>query len=167
MSFDYMLFFHPMVDKHFILAPDKQGALKSGIFHGSALLLSGILSWSYYAHHQTNTLWFYLWFAAFWFVFFSAVTSIGNHCLLLLPHSLKSLRIRGNTLLLEWKNGDVDELVRKINVHGSRTILGIWGQTLDKRRVQATIRRRSLSREEVQELLNSLTALASADKKTS
>ncbi len=164
---DYMLFFHPMVDKHFILAPDKKGALTSGIFHGSALILSGILSWSYYAHQQANTMWFYVFFGAFWLVFFSAVTSIGNQCLLLTPHSLKSLRIRGNSLLLEWKNGDVDELIRKINFHGSRTILGIWGQTIDKRRVQATIRRRSLPPEEITELLELLKNLSAADKTSS
>ena len=164
---DYMLFFHPMVDKHFILAPDKKGALTSGIFHGSALILSGIISWSYYAHQQANTMWFYVFFGAFWLVFFSAVTSIGNQCLLLTPHSLKSLRIRGNSLLLEWKNGDVDERIRKINFHGSRTILGIWGQTIDKRRVQATIRRRSLPPEEITELLELLKNLSSADKTSS
>lgn len=167
MSLDYMLFSHPMVDKHFILTPDKKGALTSGLFHGSALVLSGILSFSYYSHRQTEALWFYVFFGAFWLVFFSAFTSIANQCLLLTPRSLKSIRIRGNTLLLEWKNGDVDELVRRIQCHGSRTILGIWGQTIDKQRVQATIRRRSLTPLEVQELLSEIERLQPLDKKPS
>ncbi len=155
-----------MVDKQYSLTPDKRGALTSGFFHGSALLLSGILSYSYYSHHQAATLWFYLFFGSFWLVFFSGFTSIVNQCLLLSPHSIKSIRVKENSIILEWKNGDADEIVRKFQCHGSRTILGIWGQTIDKRRVQATLRRRSLPPEKVQELLADIERLQNLPKQT-
>jgi hypothetical protein len=156
-----------MVDKRFTLTPDTKGALTSGLFHGSALILSGILSYGYISRHQTSSLWFYLFFFAFWFILFSGFTSIVSQCLLLMPRSLNSIRISSNALILEWKNGDTDELVRKIQFQGSRTILGIWGQTVDKRRVQATIRRNSLSREEMQELLADLERLKELEKRIS
>ena len=155
-----------MIDKQYILTPDKKGALTSGLFHGSALVLSGILSYGYIAHHQTSSLWFYLFFGAFWLVLFSGYTSIVNQCLLLTPRSLKSIRITGTSIILEWKNGDADELVRKIQCHGSRTILGIWGQTVDKRRVQTTLRRHSLPPEKVQELLADIGRLQALEKRT-
>ncbi|MCL4484753.1 MAG: hypothetical protein M1537_00155 [Nitrospirae bacterium] len=156
-----------MVDKQYSLTPDTKGALTSALFHGSALVLSGILSFGYISHHQTSSLWFYLFFGAFWLVLFSGFTSIFNQCLLLSPHSIKTIRATGHSIILEWKNGDADELVRKIQCHGSRTILGIWGQTIDKRRVQATMRRRSLPPEQVQELLSEIDRLQTLEKRTS
>ncbi|MCL5285691.1 MAG: hypothetical protein M1313_08120 [Nitrospirae bacterium] len=155
-----------MVDKQYVLTPDKKGALTSGLFHGSALVLSGILSFGYIVHHQTSSLWFYLFFGAFWLVLFSGFTSIVNQCLLLTPRSLKSIRTTGSSIILEWKNGDADELVRKIQCHGSRTILGIWGQTVDKRRVQTTLRRNSLPPEKVQELLSDIDRIQALEKRT-
>lgn len=156
-----------MIDKRFNPTPDLKGALTSGLFHGSAIVLSGILSYGYLTRHETGTLWFYVFFFAFWFALFSGFTSVVNQCLLLFPRSVKSIRITSNSLILERKNGDADELVRKIRFQGSRTILGIWGQTVDNRRIQAVIRRNALSRENMQELLEELERLKELEKRIS
>ena len=68
------------------------------------------------------------------------------------------------SVVLEWKNGDADEIVRKLNFQGGRTILGVWGDTIDKRRVQATIRRNSVTKDQFTTLLKELEQIRENEK---
>lgn len=145
------------------LKPDKKGALWSGLFHGAAIFMSAILSYDYYQKGHPTPL-FYLFFFSLWLALFSGFTSVGSHCLLLFPRSLKSIKIGHRSVILEWKNGDADEIVKKLQFQKGRTILGLWGQTTDKRRVQATIRRNSISKEEDTYLFDELTRIRDMDK---
>jgi hypothetical protein len=67
-------------------------------------------------------------------------------------------------VILTWKNGDADEIVRKLQFQGGRTLLGLWGQTVDKRRIQATIRRNSVSKDDFAYLLSELARIRDMDK---
>lgn len=152
-----------MEKEQFILNPDKKGALWSGLFHGAALFMSGVLSYEYYGKGHP-TLLFYVFFFSFWLAMFSGYTSVINHCLLLTRRSLKSVSITDKSVVLEWKNGDADEIVRRLAFQGGRTILGVWGETIDKRRVQATIRRNSVTRDQFNVLLNELGRIRDIEK---
>ena len=156
-----------MIDKRFTLQPDRKGALTSGIFYGSALLLSGFLSYWNYFHHQGGTFWFYMFFFSFWFALFSGTTSVLNQCLLLTPRSLKSITVTHNSIIFEKQNGDADELAKKLKFHGSRTIVAIWGQSLDKRKLQAIVRRRSLTPDQLRILLQELERLRELETRIS
>lgn len=155
-----------MEKERYLLIPDKKGALWSGLFHGSALFMSGILSYEYYGKGHPSFL-FYVFFFSFWLALFSGYTSVINHSLLMARRSLKSVAITEKSLVLEWKNGDADEIVRKLNFQGGRTILGVWGDTIDKRRVQATIRRNSVTRDQFNSLLNELARIKDIEKNKS
>ncbi|AIA31904.1 MULTISPECIES: hypothetical protein [Leptospirillum] len=152
-----------MEKERYVLIPDKKGALWSGLFHGSALFMSGILSYEYYGQGHPSVL-FYVFFFSFWLALFSGYTSVLNNCLLLTPRSLKSVTTTDKSVILEWKNGDADEIVRKLNFQGGRTILGVWGDTVDKRRVQATIRRNSVTKEQFTKLLKELEGIRDSEK---
>ena len=152
-----------MEKERYVLIPDKKGALWSGLFHGSALFMSGILSYEYYGQGHPSVL-FYVFFFSFWLALFSGYTSVLNNCLLLTPRSLKSVTTTDKSVILEWKNGDADEIVRKLNFQGGRTILGIWGDTVDKRRVQATIRRNSVTKDQFNSLLHELSRIRDIEK---
>ncbi len=155
-----------MEKERYVLIPDKKGALWSGLFHGSALFMSGILSYEYYGQGHPSVL-FYVFFFSFWLALFSGYTSVLNNCLLLTPRSLKSVTTTDKSVILEWKNGDADEIVRKLNFQGGRTILGVWGDTVDKRRVQATIRRNSVTKEQFTKLLKELEGIRDSEKSKS
>ncbi|WP_148272530.1 hypothetical protein [Leptospirillum ferrooxidans] len=152
-----------MSDKIIELVPDKRGALWSGLFHGTAIFMSSVLSFDYYQKSHTSPL-FYLFFFSLWLALFSGFTSVGSHCLLLFPKSLKSIKIGHRSVILTWKNGDADEIVRKLQFQGGRTLLGLWGQTIDKRRIQATIRRNSVSKDDFAYLLSELARIRDMDK---
>ena len=152
-----------MEKERYVLIPDKKGALWSGLFHGSALFMSGILSYEYYGQGHPSVL-FYVFFFSFWLALFSGYTSVLNNCLLLTPRSLKSVTTTDKSVVLEWKNGDADEIVRKLNFQGGRTILGVWGDTIDKRRVQATIRRNSVTEDQFTTLLKELEQIRENEK---
>ncbi|AFS54153.1 hypothetical protein ACSYAY_08850 [Leptospirillum ferriphilum] len=152
-----------MEKERYVLIPDKKGALWSGLFHGSALFMSGILSYEYYGQGHPSVL-FYVFFFSFWLALFSGYTSVLNNCLLLTPRSLKSVTTTDKSVVLEWKNGDADEIVRKLNFQGGRTILGVWGDTIDKRRVQATIRRNSVTKDQFTTLLKELEQIRENEK---
>ena len=152
-----------MEKERYVLIPDKEGALWSGLFHGSALFMSGILSYEYYGQGHPSVL-FYVFFFSFWLALFSGYTSVLNNCLLLTPRSLKSVTTTDKSVVLEWKNGDADEIVRKLNFQGGRTILGVWGDTIDKRRVQATIRRNSVTKDQFTTLLKELEQIRENEK---
>ncbi len=152
-----------MEKERYVLIPDKKGALWSGLRSGSALFMSGILSYEYYGQGHPSVL-FYVFFFSFWLALFSGYTSVLNNCLLLTPRSLKSVTTTDKSVILEWKNGDADEIVRKLNFQGGRTILGVWGDTVDKRRVQATIRRNSVTKEQFTKLLKELEGIRDSEK---
>ncbi len=152
-----------MSEKIIELIPDKKGALWSGLFHGAAIFMSSVLSYDYYEKSHTSPL-FYLFFFSLWLALFSGFTSVGSQCLLLFPHSLKSIRIGNRSVILTWKNGDADEIVKKLNFQGGRTLLGVWGQTVDKRRIQAAIRRNSLKKEDFSYLLSEFARIRDMDK---
>ncbi len=152
-----------MTDERFVLSPDKKGAIWSGLFHGAALFMSAVLSYEYYTKDHGSPL-FYLFFFSFWLALFSGFTSVINHCLLMARRSLKSIRVSDRSITFEWKNGDADEVVRKLQFQGGRTILGVWGETIDKRRIQATIRRNSLSKEELNLLLKEFARIRDLEK---
>jgi hypothetical protein len=152
-----------MEKERYVLIPDKKGALWSGLFHGSALFMSGILSYEYYGQGHPSVL-FYVFFFSFWLALFSGYTSVLNNCLLLTPRSLKSVTTTDKSVVLEWKNGDADEIVRKLNFQGGRTILGVCGDTIDKRRVQATIRRNSVTKDQFTTLLKELEQIRENEK---
>lgn len=151
-----------MADR-FELKPDRKGALWSGLFHGAALFMSAVLSLEYYLKDHSSFL-FYLFFFSFWLALFSGVTSVFNHCLLLFPKSLKTVRIGDRSVILEYKNGDADEIVKKLQFQGGRTILGVWGETIDKRRVQVTVRKNALSKEEFNDILKELGRVRDLEK---
>ena len=155
-----------MEKEQYVLIPDKRGALWSGLFHGVSLFMSGILSYEYYGKGHPSFL-FYVFFFSFWLALFSGYTSVINNCLLLARRSLKSLSVKEKSVVLEWKNGDADEIVRKLNFQGGRTILGIWGDTVDKRRIQATIRRNSLTKDDFTILLKELERIRESEKNKS
>ena len=152
-----------MIEEKFELKPDKKGAIWSGLFHGAALFMAAILSYEYYSKDHGSPL-FYLFFFSFWLALFSGFTSVVNHCLLLARRSLKAIRVSDRSVVLDWKNGDADEIVRKLQFQGGRTILGVWGETVDKRRIQATIRRNSLSTNEFNMLLKELSRILDLEK---
>ncbi len=149
--------------ERFEFKPDRKGAAWSGLFHGAALFMSAVLSLEYYLKDHSSFL-FYLFFFSFWLALFSGVTSVFNHCLLLFPKSLKAVKIGDRSIVLEYKNGDADEIVRKLQFQGGRTILGIWGETIDKRRIQATIRRNSLSKDEFNQILKEFGRIRDMEK---
>lgn len=150
--------------ERFEFKPDRKGAAWSGLFHGAALFMSAVLSLEYYLKDRSSFL-FYLFFFSFWLALFSGVTSVFNHCLLLFPKSLKAVKIGDRSIVLEYKNGDADEIVRKLQFRGrTDDPWGSWGETIDKRRIQATIRRNSLSKDEFNQILKEFGRIRDMEK---